>query len=698
MKSIIGGRQSRRCLDYMFKKRSLGDSSSVAGPSITKRVLGLGRVQHFRAAWFVVALGVLFGVWRVFFWRGAVNEGLLALRQAYSKERTLEGRLTALGYAPLRNTRAEPQSQTNLKELDRAERMLLDAAHEQAGARSSHALALFYLSTRQPYMAIKLINYALSQEPASARIHSDMGAALMEREQANERGDDARNGTGGGKRIEQLGRALEEIGEASKLDNSLLEAKFNRALCLQYLHLPSQAEDAWRRYLESDSHSGWAGEARKNLQAVIDQRSLAYEGDERLLQGLLQSIEARDSEGAWQILCRIRRSVGNTAENQLIDSFLDSTAKGDHEGAARTLSALTYAASLESQHARDDFASDQMRYYRTAGSARLSIVSGARAMMRSAYDDVIAARFGKAIDKYATSVRDLRNVGDECDALLAEFLIGRCYQVQLASEDAQRTLRPLLEIARDKHYRWLESRSISAMGFVSANQSKYSEAIKTASLALDLQERIYDCNGQLESLILLADIYQFINNTGKSLACLQRALVLTSGCSPDPMRIWGTYTGVVLNLLLLKLYSPALEFQKEALAVAEAMKRPLLMSRSLEYMAMVYGRLGRLDEAVDSVCAAMVQAGDLSDERQGTEIRAHASLYLAQLYREAKRFPDAIVAYNECIDLYNRLGSDYYGYVAHKGRASVIWPSQIIAALKRNSKSRFRYSTASDLR
>ena len=62
---------------------------------------------------------------------------------------------------------------------------------------------------------------------------------------------------------EDLARSLEEFTRAWELDGSLLEALFNKSLALQELAMPREAKESWRLYLQKDTSSPWADEARK---------------------------------------------------------------------------------------------------------------------------------------------------------------------------------------------------------------------------------------------------------------------------------------------------------------------------------------------------------------------------------------------------------------------------------------------------
>ncbi len=86
------------------------------------------------------------------------------------------------------------------------------------------------------------------------RIHSDLAAALIV--------DAERSGN-----VAAYRQAAEAADEALKREPTSPEARFNRALALEALGSP-EAAAAWRRYLEGDPDSAWAGEARRHLERL----------------------------------------------------------------------------------------------------------------------------------------------------------------------------------------------------------------------------------------------------------------------------------------------------------------------------------------------------------------------------------------------------------------------------------------------
>jgi CHAT domain-containing protein len=95
------------------------------------------------------------------------------------------------------------------------------------------------------------LHTALERDPRSARAASDLAAVLLERATRGE--------------LELFVAALDAASRAVEIDGRLPEAQFNLALTLERNFLPHLAAGAWHRYLELDSDSAWATEARRHL-------------------------------------------------------------------------------------------------------------------------------------------------------------------------------------------------------------------------------------------------------------------------------------------------------------------------------------------------------------------------------------------------------------------------------------------------
>jgi tetratricopeptide (TPR) repeat protein len=121
--------------------------------------------------------------------------------------------------------------------------------------RSPAARALYGASlmiTGDLDRAIAELDAASGAQPGDAHILSDLSGAYYVRAERQGRKDDYR-------------QALDAARRAVALDGRLLEARFNLALATEQAGSPADARAAWEAYLQQDSSSSWADEARRHL-------------------------------------------------------------------------------------------------------------------------------------------------------------------------------------------------------------------------------------------------------------------------------------------------------------------------------------------------------------------------------------------------------------------------------------------------
>lgn len=208
---------------------------------------------------------------------------LASLQKAFSAERPFEPRLAEFEYAPpsplmrgggrgekgngggekTENNAEKPGAKINRIALDRARNLSQKAASEEETFQNLYALGKTYLAEKKFDQAIELFERALPM-PASdaekARLENDLGVAFLAKSKTLD--EDS-----GREKLELNARALEKFESASRLDENLLDARFNRALALEE-YTTRQAIKAWKEYLALDPNSDWAAEARANLKKL----------------------------------------------------------------------------------------------------------------------------------------------------------------------------------------------------------------------------------------------------------------------------------------------------------------------------------------------------------------------------------------------------------------------------------------------
>src|SRR2546423_1966724 len=645
------------------KKKKKGPPTKkkkIYQPPLWTRLLASPYLRTAAAFPVLIVLGL--GIWRVFFYQSETQRGLIALERAYRQERPIEARTSVLPYAPLLETRGGTQAKVDETSRHLAESLLLDAVRSEPGPASRHALGLLYLSEKKFDEAIHEFEEALKADPQNARIHSDMGAALLEREIA-------RANVEGGRSLEEFAESCDHLSKALELDPSLLEALFNRALCYERSGLPPQAEDDWRKYLERDPNSPWADEARQHLRRLEQERSSASQNEEQMLQDFLVASQTRDDDRAWQIVSHSNSSAGNLITNKILDSYLDLEAQGQHDAARGKLQALVYAGRLTVERTGDRYTSDLAKFYNSASTARLSSLAQARSQINKAYELFTQSRYDEAIASYTAAKQIFDQAGDTSEAIFARYRIGHCYVLEPDTERSQPIFDELTSTCKNREYRWLLAQCLYESAQIQAGLNEYSKAIDYSAQALKLLEQIDDTAGIVKSLVQLADEYRSLNDVNRSMIFLQRGLFSIINCHPEPTQsCWELYFAIALDFNLLRRYTTALEYQKEALQLALALNKPLLISRSYGYLGSFYGSLKNYDEAIRNIELALDIAKSLSGQPSGLDMMGNTSLQLGEIYRQTGDYSKALDAYNQSINYYDGLNFKYFFYAAHKGK------------------------------
>ena len=126
----------------------------------------------------------------------------------------------------------------------------LEHSQNSSSASGAHTAGVAYLALKENDHAIAELLKATQRAPNDARTWNDLAAAQAAK------GD--------------YQSALDSAIRAMKLDQHLLEARFNYAFALQRLHRRAEAIKAWQAYLSLDPSSAWADDARDQLQLLTE--------------------------------------------------------------------------------------------------------------------------------------------------------------------------------------------------------------------------------------------------------------------------------------------------------------------------------------------------------------------------------------------------------------------------------------------
>src|SRR5688500_8424665 len=156
----------------------------------------------------------------------------------------------------------------------------------ESPARLHQALGSWHVVWGNADAAIEEFRAAAHVDPTNARAQSDLAAAFLGRAGRNQD-------------PQSILDAYTAADSAIALDPTLPEARFNRAVALEWLHLRHDAVAAWSSYLELDGRSMWADEAREH------QRRLGMAPPEwSLAQGRLRAAVAERNDSTTAVIAR----------------------------------------------------------------------------------------------------------------------------------------------------------------------------------------------------------------------------------------------------------------------------------------------------------------------------------------------------------------------------------------------------------
>lgn len=612
------------------------------------------------AAVIVLAIGLV--TWPLFihFRHSQVSKGVASLRDTYRDQRPTEARISDFNYAPPPQiTQGPERDRFDYLALDRAKALIQVEANEHPSAQSYHDLGRLYLAQHDFDKAIDQLKKAIELDGKNARLHSDLGAAFLEKGKAERRNGESTS-------PETFAQGLTHLNQACDLDPSLLEALFNRALCRQELKLFDQASKDWREYLEKDPNSKWADEAKLKLEELEARKPKAAKRED-LLRDFLAAYELKDEERAWAAFSQSRFRTGNSVTESLIEAYLNSSAQRRIDEAGREIDKVAYAGSLETEKVSDRFTVDLAQFYKHSSPILLRDLRQARRLMASADSRSREAEYEQAIKLYSKARILFEGAGDSCESIFAEVWVG-ISTLRIAPRESLRVLEPLVPALEDKSYKYLLTMCLNGIADAQFSQRELTKSLEVGNRAYETAQQIGDLNGMLRNLTFQVAMQQQYGEYNKSLVSIFRAFDLASTFSPDPKEIWAYYHQAASNYYSLGQLKTALDFQTEAMHLATETGLPLYKSRSYAQAGLILGKLKEYDDAINNLQLALAEGQRIVGHKGGFNLVANSTLSLAHLYQDRGDLMQALAYYDSAIELHKKLDIEIYVLQAHQGR------------------------------
>jgi tetratricopeptide (TPR) repeat protein len=517
----------------------------LTGPGVKSDALTARRGTWLGARWkvaaviaFVLLAGA--GAWYAVFHQSPEARGLAALDKAYRRQRPLEARVVGLTYAPFVAKRGTDPEEVDYRARDYSRSLLLDAAENNPTASTLNALGRFYLTQQEFNKAIDQFEKGLRLAPDEAQINSDMGVALMEL-------GNAESPRGQGPAMEYFARGLKHLNRALELDDSLLEARYNRALIYQHMMLPQQARAEWESYLQRDAVSPWADEARRNLKIITEQGQQTSQKREQMFEEFVTAYGTDDAALAWRVLSRSRSKTGNFIVERLLDEYLTLAGRSEQDDAAARLRMLQYAGRVEEQAVGDRFTADLANFYAHATEEQKALAARGRALARSAQEQYNRGELERAASRYREAASLFGRASNEGEAMFAEGWAGYCYVRIPDTGRATQVFERLSRAYEERNYRSLLAQSLHALSDIQTSLDEVSKALDYAQRSLKVSEQIQDTANQLRCLQQFVSMHLKLGSYRESLGMGRHALRLAQGLPDDPKLIWPFYHEIAFD-------------------------------------------------------------------------------------------------------------------------------------------------------
>jgi len=611
----------------------------------------------------VIILAVGLGTWRAYQYirppQG--SRGMLALNQAFLRQRPTESRVTGLIYAPPPpTTRGPERDKFDYVALDRARALIQLEANEHPSARSYHDLGRLYLAEHEYDKAIDQLEKALKLDEKDAQLHSDCGAALLES------GLSVTADKDGARKIEAFARSIEHLNRALALDPKLRDALFDRALLHEHMMLVERAIEGWRAYLEQDPNSPWADEAREHLKRLEEGQRRSVQSQQNVVEEFLNACGVGDEERVWALYGPNREKI----ISDMLATYLGNTSRGTDDLGAKALAGLAYVGELDVQRTGDRYTADTVHFYQSASAQSLLMARQARELMSRARDLYTQGQVEEAAESRDHARQIFARIGDVCGARLATYWLALHWWELGRTQQSQSLLDALVSRCETAQYHWLYMRALYQCASIAIKLDEYSKAI---AYYQEVQERARKLNDPLSAVDAssgLIEHYRVLGNRQECLEHINASWPLLAPSTLNYLPFWRHYNLQAMAFNTFGFPDAAIDCARESLRYAVAANNFTMLSFSYAHLGLMYGKAQKFEEAFGYIRQAYEIPEAHADKSLGRLMMAYASVQMGHLHRERGEFAEALDQYDQSIELHRRYALDFstHLYQAYKGR------------------------------
>ncbi len=592
--------------------------------------------------------------------------GLFLLRQnrsdelasLYQKERPNEARISDFDYAPLNITRGNNTENANKNKLEEIKLERLKAVNSNPNAENYHALGIFYLTQQNYKEAIENLEKAVKLEDKNAKYHNDLGTAYFEFGKLEK-----------DNKLLNIAKANEEFSKAIELNPNFLEALFNKSLALQELNLPNRAKESWELYLQKDSSSKWADEARKNLEKIELLKSNLGKKKDDIFNDFVNAYKNKDEKTILKIHNSTKGFfVGLSLAEQLSEKIMEARKNKDDPQANQLIEMFQYIGNLEKEKYADFFFADWADFYAKLDKTNLDKTLKAKGLMLSGIQFVREAKYTESIKKFQESEQLFAQIGNKSESDIAVIWYLQLYR-DIGKVDSAITELSLF------NNRLIEKKSkvISPSVFDWLANGEYRKgnipkAIKLKKECLKISEETENQYQKRQCNEGIAGGYITLGEFQKSLNYLKPAIENNENYFLNKSQYWRNLSTLTELFRKTENYSTSIDIAKESLWLAQEMPAD---AKANAYRDLAYSLLEKKDftDALKIGEEAINFVENFPDSDEKKLIKADTLLFIAKTKYQNKNFENALIDFDKSLELYSQTPETLYNlYQIHKGK------------------------------
>jgi CHAT domain-containing protein len=481
-----------------------------------------------------------------------------------------------------------------------------------------YALGLSYLLLDRTEDAVQTLEQAKTAK-ATPEILSDLGAAYYAK--------GLKLGTAA-----DIAQSLELCDAALSNSPDSLPAQFNRALALEALENGPAASAAWQRYLQLDSASEWALEARQHISRLT---ASPPSSEWKSLEPRLLRLTAANPQELGPIAERFPLRTRRTVEDQLLPRWARASLQDNESEAGRVLAALEVIGAATQRRFGDPTLADITSVIAAAVADRDRKRLDSLAHGHLAYGQARAAKgedSAKERALFAGAWKDLRKAGSPSAYAAGMYAAVKDYE----RRDYDEAIRLLTEIKADRalaryaplagQVLWIEGMVLLASGRPYESLQRYRESIKA-----------FERSGETESVAavegLLAENLQSLGDDEEAWKHRLRALPVTLAFA-DVTRQQVALNEAAEAAMQQNQLSAALEYQTSSVALVARSGDDEMAAYAYLGRSLILGRRARIELGLADLARARECTARIRDAAIRESTTASIDMAEALLRRE----------------------------------------------------------------